>query len=221
MTDRQSPRSAVLVAAVLGIAGVGLIGSGIGLLLSGDGDVPEPTVTTVPTAAPTTTSPGPTTTVLAPPTTAAAPLAFVVISDDSGTMRLEVPAAWADVSTSAWTRQGEEIGPSIAAAVDRPAWVEGWDTPGLFVGVTTRIGPEEAHGDFSGACLPDRTETIVAGEYSGTGDWWWWCGDGASSFFVAVLDLGEGRVALFQILDSPEALPAVVERVLASFSYEE
>jgi serine protease Do len=147
-------------------------------------------------------------------------VAFVALADDSGAIGLEAPAAWQDVSTTAWTRDGEEIGPSIAAAVDRPAWVEGWDTPGLFVGVTDRIGPEEAHGDFSGACLPDRTESISAGGYSGTGDWWWWCGDQASSFFVAVLDLGGGRVALLQILDSPEALPGVVERVLASFSYK-
>lgn len=218
MTDRQSPRSAVVIAVVLGLAGVGLIGSGIGLLLSGDG-AGDATPTTITPTVPSTTLPAPATTVAAAPTTVA-PIAYVPVSDDSGVLHLDVPAHWADVSTSAWTRQGEEIGPSIAAAVDRPAWVEGWDTPGLFVGVTARIGPEEAHGDFSGACLRDRTESIVAGGFPGTGDWWWWCGDGASSFFVAVIDLGEGQVALFQILDAPEALPGVVERVLASFSYQ-
>jgi len=36
---------------------------------------------------------------------------------------------------------------------------------------------------------------------------------------VGVVPLGDGTIILFQILDSPEALPAVVEHVLGSFRY--
>jgi hypothetical protein len=223
VTTPQSPRSAVLLALILGVGGVGLVVSGI--LMLGSGSDGTAATTSLPAPATTTTSgqPGTTTGTTEVPTTTVpvtAVRAFVTLTDDSGMITFAAPADWTDVSTSEWTRDGKGIGPSIGAAVDIPAWVEGWGTPGLFVGVTDRIGPEEAHGDFSGACLHDRSEPTSAGGHTGTGDWWWLCGDQGTSFYVAVLDLGQGRIALFQILDSPEALPGVVERVLATFQYQ-
>ena len=95
----------------------------------------------------------------------------------------------------------------------------GWETPGLFVGVTDQIEAADAMGDFGGSCEVDRTESITVAGAAGTAQWWWWCGDAASSFLVGVVPLGDGTIILFQILDSPEAFPAVVEHVLGSFRY--
>jgi hypothetical protein len=112
-----------------------------------------------------------------------------------------------------------DIGPSLSAAVDLAAWIEGWETPGMFVGVSDQITAADAMGDFGGSCETDRSEAFTVVGASGTAQWWWSCGDTASSFYVAVVTLSDGGVVLFQILDSPEALPGVVEHALGSFRY--
>ena len=218
MAPRQSPRSAVLLALILGVGGVALLVSGILMLFDG-GDGVAATSTPAPTTTTTAAQAGTTTATVPETTSTTTARTFVPITDDSGVLTIEAPTEWSDVSTSEWTRDGAGIGPSVAAAIDIPAWVQGWGTPGLFVGVTDRIGPEEAHGDFSADCLHDRTEAVTVDGHVGVGIWWWSCGDEATSFFVAVVDLGEGRIALFQILDGPQALPGVVERVLGTFDY--
>src|SRR3989304_2454509 len=67
--------------------------------------------------------PAPTVTAVAPPE-----FAFVILADDTGTITLEAPSTWVDVNTGAWTSDGVDIGPSLRAAVDLPAWIEGGGT---------------------------------------------------------------------------------------------
>lgn len=215
----QSPRLAILGAVVFGIIGVGLIASGVVMVLRDGGGSTSATTTgatpTVTTGAPGTTAPTP------PPATTVATTAieFVTLTDETGTITLEAPVAWADVATGPWDRDGVDIGPSLSAAVDIDAWIEGWDTPGLFVGVSDQMGIADALGGFGDSCQTDRTEPITVSGAVGVGEWWWWCGEAASSFFVGVIVHDDGSLILFQILDSPTALPVVVEHVLGSFRY--
>jgi len=219
MPSPQSPRLAVLVAVLLAVIGVGLIVSGVVMVFDGDPTAASGTngasTTVAITSGPLpTVVPAPTVTAVAPPE-----FAFVILADDTGTITLEAPSTWVDVNTGAWTSDGVDIGPSLRAAVDLAAWIEGWETPGLFVGVTDQIEAADAMGDFGGSCEVDRTESITVAGVAGTAQWWWSCGDAASSFFVGVVPLGAGTIILFQILDGPEALPVVVEHVLGSFRY--
>lgn len=220
MPDSQSPRLAVLVALLLAVIGVGLITSGVLMVFDGTGTAASPTTgadptATTPSASVTTAAPATTVTTLGEPVV----IAFVALSDATGTITLEAPTTWIDVDTGPWTSDGIDIGPSLSAAVDLQAWIEGWATPGMFVGVTAQLTANEAMGDFAESCQADRVEPITVAGAPGTAQWWWWCGEAASSFYVAVVTLPDGQVLLFQILDSPEALPVVVEHVLRSFRY--
>ncbi len=190
------------------------------MLAGGDGAPPvtgaADTVTTSVDSPPTSsTIPFGVTTSSSPPE----PIQFLTLTDDSGTISVDAPAEWTDHGTGPWTREGGEIGPAISAAVSIAEWVEGWETPGMFVGVTDQVGFAAAFGDFTADCMVDRTETIAAAGFPGSSQWWWGCGPTATSFFVGVVDLGGGTIALFQILERPEALPGVVERALGSFSH--
>lgn len=220
MSASKSPRLAVLVALLLAVIGVGLITSGVLMVFDGGGTAAsppsgaDPTVATT-SAAVTTAAPATTVTTVGGPVV----IAFVALTDATGTITLEAPTTWLDVDPGPWTSDGVDIGPSLSAAVDLQAWIEGWETPGMFVGVTDQLTANEAMGDFAGSCQADRIEAITVASGSGTAQWWWWCGETASSFYVGVVTLTDGRVLLFQILDGPEALPQVVEHVLESFRY--
>ena len=225
VSANQSSPVAVLIAVFGAIAGVALIVSGI-LMLTGDGGDGAAAPTT--TISSTTTSSGASSTTAAPATTVVPPTSepttpdtrtYVPITDDTGTISLDIPSDWEDLGTGPWTQDGEDIGPSVNAAEDIDAWVAGWDTPGLFVGVTDRIGFTGAFGDFSADCLADRGENITVGGAGGSAQWWWSCGDGGSSFFVGVVELDGGRIALIQILDYPNELPGVVARVLETLVF--
>ena len=91
MANRQSPRSAVLIAVILGIAGLALIASGAFLLLSGGGDDRVAVPTTMPLSTTSASGPGTTTPVaVSAPTTTT--IAFVTLVDDTGALSLEAPA---------------------------------------------------------------------------------------------------------------------------------
>ena len=51
---------------------------------------------------------------------------YVTVSDDSGVLRVEVPAAWSDVNGAPGL-----FGPDIIASTDVRAWVETWGVSGL------------------------------------------------------------------------------------------
>ncbi|MDX1689332.1 MAG: trypsin-like peptidase domain-containing protein, partial [Candidatus Promineifilaceae bacterium] len=58
---------------------------------------------------------------------------YVTVSDNSGQLEVEVPAAWSDVAGEPWTNdEGEELGPSVTAAPDLNAFNNSWTTPGVF-----------------------------------------------------------------------------------------
>ena len=219
--SKSQSRSAVVIALGLAALGVAAIASGAALLLSAPADDP------VPTAAPTTTATAPTTAAVT--TTTTVPLGggfdaakFTPLVDDSGALSLSVPATWIDFDTGPWVRDGAEIGPSVSAATDQTAWVEGWGTPGIFVGATDQMGFDEAFGDFSAACVFDRTSSIEADGLIGTGEWWADCGFEGSDFFVGVVTLEDGSsIVLFQIVAVDGAIGELVDRILGTFRYQE
>lgn len=202
----------ILIAAILGLAGVGAIASGIVLLASSAHDTTGSTTaaTTTPliTTAPTTSL----------PVDAAG---FVELIDDSGVLAISVPAVWQDVETSAWNRDGVDIGPSLTAATDRAAWIAGWDTPGMFVGATDQIGFEDAFGDFSDACVLDSTTPIEAGGLAGSGEWWTDCGAEGSDFFVGVVSTSDAvTIVVFQIAAIDGGIEDLVAHLLTTFRYQ-
>ena len=189
-------------AVLLAVAGVGVIGA------LGD--------TTEDSRATSTTGPAATRTT---PAATFAPGRFNAASDDSGTLSIEVPGEWVDVSGSEWVVDGREVGPSVTAAPDVDAWYSSWDTPGVFVGVsTTDFSPQI--GDFSGICTTGKVDERSIGTLSGTVQTWSQCGGESNDFYVFIGGPADASyTVLVQLVSLDGTGLETLERVLETFSY--
>jgi hypothetical protein len=61
---------------------------------------------------------------------------YMRLSDDTGTISIEVPAEWGDVATGSWKIQGKDIGVFIAAAPDLGNFYASRAEPGVFFGAS-------------------------------------------------------------------------------------
>ena len=140
-------------------------------------------------------------------------------SDDSGTLSIEVPGQWIDVSGSEWVVDGREVGPSVTAAPDVDAWYSSWDTPGVFVGVsTTDFSPQI--GDFSGICTTGKVDERSIGTLSGTVQTWSQCGGESNDFYVFIGGPADASyTVLVQLVSLDGTGLETLERVLETFSY--
>lgn len=146
---------------------------------------------------------------------------WTAITDDSGTIQVEVPSHWDDVATGGWMRDGEEVGPALSASVDRQAWLAGWETPGVFIGVTGTMAPSEALGEYQGDCVKGRSEPYELAGLAGFAEWWSDCGPVGSDFFVAaVAPDDDAFVLLVQVITVGPSGSAELDRVLQSLRYD-
>ncbi len=189
-------------AVLLAVAGVGVMGA------LGDTTEDSRATSTTGPAAPTTT-----------PAATFDPGRFNAASDDSGTLSIEVPREWVDVSGSEWVVDGREVGPSVTAAPDVDAWYSSWDAPGVFVGVsTTDFSPQI--GDFSGICITGKVDGRSIGTLSGTVQTWSQCGGESNDFYVFIGGPADASYAvLVQLVSLDGTGFETLERVLETFSY--
>lgn len=214
-------RVAIWIALVLGVLGLVAIVSGVGLLLSEpEGEAASSTLAVTTTI----TTPG--STVVTAPTTTTTSLgggfeSSLTLTDDTGTLTVSVPVTWTDIDLGPWDSGSGEPGTSISASTDRASWVDGWGTPGMFVGTTSALNFNDAFGDFSGACLLDETRPLEVDGMLGAGEWWNDCGNERSEFFVGVLQLNDGSgIVLFQILAVDGEIEDLVSSILSTFRYQ-
>ena len=179
------------------------------------------TTVTVPAGSDTTVS---TTTV---PATTVAPgpggTEFVTVTDDSGRLTVWVPAAWTDISGGGWTVQSKTVGLSLSVATDRASWYEGWDTPGVFIGVTTV--PEDVYApefvDFSGACTFQTIEDRDTGEYAALIEHWTDCGAEDSDFYAVIArPESSAYTALLQLVVVDGGGAELLDTLLTTLSYD-
>lgn len=64
---------------------------------------------------------------------------FVVLTDDSEKMSVEVPSAWTDVEFGTWVHEGNAIGTFIAASTDLAKFDQDLSVPGMFFGASTLL----------------------------------------------------------------------------------
>lgn len=149
-----------------------------------------------------------------------APGTWVALTDDTETIHVEVPSHWDDVATGGWVRGGEEVGAALSASVDREAWLSGWETPGIFVGVTDTMAVPDALGDYQGDCLYEGSEPYELAGLSGVAEWWSGCGTSGSGFFVAaVAPDDDSFVLLVQVITLEPSGGTDLDRILQSLRY--
>jgi serine protease Do len=113
---------------------------------------------------------------------------FVSISDDSGSITVDVPVEWSDVDGA----PNPEFGPSLYAAPDIASFLGEWGTPGVIIEATSSRTAADIDAtldelDFTGECTYLGREPYSDALYSGSLDTWTDCGGiGVVVFVVAV-----------------------------------
>ncbi len=145
---------------------------------------------------------------------------YVTVSDDSGVIRVDVPAAWSDVDG----RPFEGIGPSVAAAPDVQAFYESFAVPGVEVTATREFTPDEI-GDLLAVLtedLPcdnvDPPADYADPLYEGLYQVFDGCGDVGAALVYVVAAPAEGDYVVIVVVQVvSEADLAALDRVLETF----
>jgi len=140
---------------------------------------------------------------------------YVVITDNSNSMRLEVPTQWSDVDGSPWLADdGSDLGGSLAAAPNLDDFLNTFSTPGVYFVASEAL--KSAYGDV-GALLDDlQSEYDCTYEgrsdygdsvYTGQYDFYSSCGDTSSVLITLAAEPADGAYMVWltmQIIDDAD-----------------
>jgi len=151
------------------------------------------------------------------------------VTDDFGSITVELPADWADVDGSPWVDDGEVIGAGISAAASLDDFFSYWDEPGIFFGASDDLAQlggyvqllDILRPDFLQDCALDGRYEYEDALYRGRYDLFTNCGGGEGSLFmvltaVPVDDPTEFLILLEVQIVNDSDLEAV-DRILDSF----
>lgn len=151
----------------------------------------------------------------------------VSISDDTGSLTVEVPPEWSDVDGSFWTVDGEQLGWQITAATDINGYDSSWTTPGMFFGASVELASYSEEElldifDYSESCSYGGREPYEDPLYAGVYDLWSGCG-GTGTLFVVVSATPESRayIVLVAVQVVTEADLAALDQILNTFIVNE
>ena len=148
---------------------------------------------------------------------------YVEVSDESGRLTLSVPAAWSDVSGSAWTVDGVDLGPGVAASIDRQAWSSSWGVPGIFIGIDEvrglSVGEILDAANFEGECTLDSREPYDDGVYTGEMEFYSECGGTTDRFVQIAASPDDGRfVGFLQVVIVTDADVEALSGIIQSWT---
>ncbi len=153
---------------------------------------------------------------------------YVVVTDDSGTLEVEIPAAWSEVVGTTWVVDGEEMGPSLTAAPNIADFEDSWQTPGLFFAAPQDLVDEVSEAelldafDFSDECTFDERVDYADELYTGYYDIWSDCGaEGVLYIILAAAPESRAYQTLLSIQVVNQADLEAVDRIFASFVVKE
>lgn len=149
---------------------------------------------------------------------------FVEVTDDTGTISVEVPAAWAQVDGSP---EGDGGIPALAAAPDLEAFNTMWSAAGVNVAATQEsLDPDELLDEFlteaGAACTDSGREDYDDGLYVGRAQYYEQC-EGSEAVVVGIAaqpeDLSFTTLVIIQIETTADfaALDKIIETFTVSF----
>lgn len=118
---------------------------------------------------------------------------YVSISDDSGSIVVEVPVEWTDLNGA----ENTEFGPSIYAAPDIDSFLNSIDTPGVIVEASSGRTAADIDAtldelDLSEGCVYQGRSPYSDVLYTGSLDLYTKCGGGTTSIFVVAVTPTDG-----------------------------
>lgn len=154
---------------------------------------------------------------------------YVTVTDDSGAIQVDVPAAWSDVNGSAWTSDGETIGAAISASADLDQFNNSWTESGMFFGVSDELAKwggyvqllDIVRKDFMDSCKYEGRTDYKDAVFHGKYDLFSKCGDQNTWFLVltAVPTENSSRyLILLEMQITQDADLDAVDRILNSFN---
>ena len=112
---------------------------------------------------------------------------YIVVTDESGELEVELPTEWSDIDGSDWMDDdGSFLGRAIRASSDLQQFYDTWNTPGMFFFVSEarelssdEVGEllDNASSSYSDSCTYDSRNEYDDGSYQGLFDIWSNCGD--------------------------------------------
>jgi len=149
---------------------------------------------------------------------------FVTIQDDTGTIQVDVPTVWSEVSGLAWEFSGEMVGPALSAAADLDRYYNTWSEPGVFFGASSilaaRIDVDSLLNqiDLSSDCDFDGRYDYEDPAYTGKYDLWLNCGGTGTAFLVlAAVPPDRSFITYVQIQVVSEADLNALDTILETF----
>jgi len=149
---------------------------------------------------------------------------YVLITDDSGALQMEVPVEWSDVDGREWAIEGEFIGLALSASSDLDGFVNGYETPGVFFGASAALldtydvaGLLDDTG-FEGDCTFDSRNDYDDGIYVGAYDLYVDCGPTGSSIVSTVAMPEDGSFLVWVVTQiTSDADVEALGRIVDSF----
>ncbi len=146
---------------------------------------------------------------------------YFEITDDRNSIVVSVPASWSDMVSEPWDHNGELVGPSLGAAPDYAAFLDGWDTPGVFIAASSELESTTAElldfNDFSAVCeYVDRID-YDDGFYVGLMDVWEQCGGDSSFVVIAAAPPDKDYLTLIQLVIVSAADWDAADEVIRTF----
>ncbi|MGI8518794.1 MAG: S1C family serine protease, partial [Acidimicrobiia bacterium] len=151
---------------------------------------------------------------------------YVVISDDTGAMSVEVPAEWAEVDGAPYQDEEGRSITDVRASSDLTAFLTTWTTPGMIFSASSdwaATTTEEELLDQSKTELEQQCEYIGREPYedplySGLYDTFVNCGDTAATFVVVATRPLEGNfIIMVDVQANTDRDFEALDRILASF----
>lgn len=154
---------------------------------------------------------------------------FVTLTDDTGTITVQVPAAWRDTDTSPFQFDDGDIAPYIGASPDLQRYFDTYNVPAVeMISLTTEqlSGADtqtllDTFAPGEGECSLDTADTYDDGVFEGQYELWNECGGVGASYVVLVTYPKDGRsssfILVFQAVTDADL--DVLSRVLETFNY--
>jgi serine protease Do len=151
---------------------------------------------------------------------------YTSVSDDSGTITVDVPVEWADVDgTPIVLDDGTELS-NVQAAPDLEGFRTRWDVPGLSLTAATDLGAgidtatllDEFSADAASACTDGGRDDYDDGLYTGQVQYFTDCGGtSTATAFIVARPAGDEFIALVEVQMVTEADFAALDRIIATF----
>jgi serine protease Do len=154
-----------------------------------------------------------------------------VVTDDTGALSVEVPAAWSDVDGAPEELSGVTADATVTASADVAAFREGYEEAGVSMSTSTALAeqytPEEfldlPDNDYTDGCDETAREPYDDGTYVGYLDAYTGCGESLNEVItIAGVPASEEYMLVIVMQTSPdEAGKQAQERIILSSAVDE